>query len=453
MEKGDIYPHFNSSIFNAIMMAVLFSEKSRKLLFIESRNWSSGELKIFKSLISAYYSGKGNIQKILSQINPDVFLMKMLFDENEQKEILKKLKTPIKSLKWNNFFLINLYRALGIKCMSVAYLKDGSCYLDFDKSLKWEMIVEMGELKPRISQSNEKPLENPDVIILYHSDLNNSIEIMKRTGIKVSSGDFRDSFGDYKDEITFNRESYVLDSVLLNTSTVGLNDDGKKVFNSWKLSDYKLSVPCSLKSFNWDVKKPERFCFNPNECELDLLEDVDDIDELCFNFGEGERTLIYIRKNKLNELDDEELSKLKKKKEVLTYPNIREKIAEIKLMDEETLIRQINEISQKESVKMSDRYDKKNLERMYLELFLNKNSLKLPRDLQTVFQMNSKNNEYLPKEETKKLPEIVEEDITTGGSITKEYLLQELRKNPKNNRLSGLNKSALMTIYKNQLNN
>jgi len=93
MEKGDIYPHFNSSIFNAIMMAVLFSEKSRKLLFIESRNWSSGELKIFKSLISAYYSGKGNIQKILSQINPDVFLMKMLFDENEQKETLKIIES------------------------------------------------------------------------------------------------------------------------------------------------------------------------------------------------------------------------------------------------------------------------------------------------------------------------------------------------------------------------
>jgi hypothetical protein len=264
--------------------------------------------------------------------------------------------------------------------------------------------------------------------------------------------DFKMNSGD--ERIEFNGETYVLDSAVLNTSTVGITDDNtKKVFNSWKLSNYQVSLPCSLKTYEWDVRKDETFCFNPNECEMDLMRDIDDISELCFNFGKGLRTLVYIRETRVSDID---LNVFKKKKEILLYPNIQEKIDEIKTMEPSQLITAINELSPSKEIitpTETNKYSKQNLQKHYLELFLEQNSIKKPEPLNELI----KPNPYLPKEnyEVPDIPPEIPEEVLPlensklGGynNLSREKLLDILKRNPKNRGLSSLSKDALMKIY------
>ncbi len=458
-QQKDIYPHFNSSLFNVIMMTIFYSQNSRRLLLSQKDNID----KIYKSLVNAYYSGKGNIQKILSQINPDEILIKSLFKtDEERKKFFKEnqIKSSIKFFIWNILFLRKLYEFMGINCMSMAYIKDGSndkCLLNFDDIFKWDINSD-GSFKPSFLRTvNKSEISIPDVIIVYHSDLYNPIENLKDLPITINKS-FRMNTND--EVINFNGETYILDSVVLNSSTVGITDDNtKKVFNSWKLSNYDVSVPCSLKNYDWDVNRDEIFCFNPNECELDLMKDIDDISELCFNFGKGLRTLIYIRENKLKEVSDDVLNAFKTKKEIFQYPNIQEIIDRIKQMKKDDLIRAINELSlPKEQITQTDtdKYSEQNLQKRYLQIFLEKNSTKLSKPLNELI----KPNPYLPKEEIQEIqeipPEIPEEElIKTGGknNLPKKSLLNILKRNPKNKGLSSLNKDALMRIYLSNLRN
>lgn len=463
-ETKDLYPHFNSSLFNAMMMAIFYSQNSRRLLLSQKDKLE----KIYKSLINAYYTGKGNIQKILSQINPDEILMKILFETPEkQKELLKivsKLNqssksSPINFFIWDILFLRKFYKYLGINCMSMAYIKNSSndkCLLNFDDIFNWNIETD-GSFKPTIKKEFKKyELSNPDVFIVYHSDLFKSIENLKDMSINEYKG-FKMNSGD--ERIEFNGETYVLDSAVLNTSTVGITDNNiKKVFNNWKLSNYQVSLPCSLKTYDWNVKKDKTFCFNPNECEMDLMRDIDDISELCFNFGKGLRTLVYIRENKLKEVSEDEINSFKKKKEILLYPNIKEKIDEIKTMEPSQLIRAINELSPNDQITPTEtnKYSKQNLQKRYLELFLEQKSIKKPEPLNALI----KPNPYLPKEEDEVPeipPEIPEEQLIEklGGynNLSREKLLDILKRNPKNKGLSSLSKDALMKIYLNNSRN
>ena len=451
-ETKDLYPHFNSSLFNAMMMAIFYSQNSRKLLLSQKDKLE----KIYKSLINAYYTGKGNIQKILSQINPDEILMKILFENDKERrkiiEKIKELSLQIKFFIWDILFLRKFYKYLGINCMSMAYIKDISndkCLLNFDDIFNWNIETD-GSFKPTIKKELKKyELSTPDVIIVYHSDLYKSIENLKDISINKYK-DFKMNSGD--ERIEFNGETYVLDSAVLNNSTVGITDDNiKKVFNNWKLSNYQVSLPCSLKTYEWDVRKDETFCFNPNECEMDLMKDIDDIGELCFNFGKGFRTLVYIRENKLKEISEDEINSFKKKKEILLYPNIQEKINEIKTMEPSQLITAINELSPNDQITPTEtnKYSKQNLQKRYLELFLEQNSIRKPEPLNELI----KPNPYLPKENDEIPNEIPEEvppeNSKLGGynNLSREKLLDILKRNPKNRGLSSLSKDALMKIY------
>jgi len=467
-ENKDIFPHFNSSLFNTIMMAIFFSQNSRRLLLSESSKLN----KIFNSLVNAYYSGKGNIQKILSQISPDEILMKILFEtDKERQQILKRISSINQSSKtsssinffiWDILFLRKFYEFLGINCMSMAYIKGSSndkCLLNFDDIFKWD-IKENGSFEPILKVPENSEVSTPDVIIVYHSDLYNPIGNLKRLSRNEFKG-FRMNTND--ERIDFNGETYVLDSVVLNSSTVGITDENtKKVFNSWKLNNYQLSVPCSLKTYDWDVRKDETFCFNPYECELDLMRDIDDISDLCFNFGKGLRTLIYIRENKLKEVSDELLKRFKTKKEILQYPNIQIKIEEIKQMNKDDLISAINELSPKEQITPTDtdKYNKQNLQKRYLEIFLEKNSTKLSKPINELILPNQYLLKDIPKENIQEPPKIQEDDeikemSKTGGNyhLSRKKLLQILKRNPKNKGLSSLNKDALLNIYSNNLRN
>jgi hypothetical protein len=117
-----------------------------------------------------------------------------------------------------------------------------------------------------------------------------------------------------KEEILYNNNEYILDSVLLsnyndnlenNHQIVGVKCDNKKyVYNGWtsytndpamknKLNN--LKTPCDLMEFEWNIKNSKVFCLNDPMCKLDIV-DINH-NNLCFSFSKGERFLVYVKKN------------------------------------------------------------------------------------------------------------------------------------------------------------
>jgi hypothetical protein len=51
-------------------------------------------------------------------------------------------------------------------------------------------------------------------------------------------------------------------------------------------------IPCSLIKHDWEINnKDDCFCLNPIQCKLDKI----NIKDLCFSFGKGYRTLIFVK--------------------------------------------------------------------------------------------------------------------------------------------------------------
>jgi hypothetical protein len=63
------------------------------------------------------------------------------------------------------------------------------------------------------------------------------------------------------------------------------------------------NIPCELQQHDWNVKEGDGFCLNTKECSLDIFKQrKPDEPRLCFNFSEGNRILIYVRKDAKSKL-------------------------------------------------------------------------------------------------------------------------------------------------------
>lgn len=149
---------------------------------------------------------------------------------------------------------------------------------------------------------------NPDVIILFHKDLEYVITEtildldFKKNEIDNSLYNF-DELDNYKNEITFNDKIYTLNSCIIcnfNTSDInhfilGMTCDNKRfVYNGL----IKSSVfPCKLIEYDWDLQKIHKdFELNRDNCSLNF-ENLKS--NLKFNFEKGNRILIYVKNTKL----------------------------------------------------------------------------------------------------------------------------------------------------------
>jgi hypothetical protein len=154
--------------------------------------------------------------------------------------------------------------------------------------------------------------KNPDVLIVFDDELNKSIKnnyidpfvtTIENSGVDKIKTFIESVFvsnNKYNikedEDITLNGEDYILDSILLrfgDKSIVGFKCNGEKyVYNNFSSS---TESPCSVIKFDWKYNKGN-YCYNPDKCELEY----DNIEELCFDFNKGDKTLIYIKKGKVN---------------------------------------------------------------------------------------------------------------------------------------------------------
>jgi hypothetical protein len=111
-----------------------------------------------------------------------------------------------------------------------------------------------------------------------------------------------------KEEITYNGVGYILDSVyLVNANETDLNHaiigmtckkrkfvfNGEPVYNGEPVN--KRNFPCVLMRHNWNILQDRDFYLWDNDCELH--DKPKRANENRYNFSEGKRRFIYVRKN------------------------------------------------------------------------------------------------------------------------------------------------------------
>ena len=341
--------------FNSILMALLYSDESRKLLLKKSKKWNKKieVLNTIKYILQNKYLRTDKIFKdyeYFDKIRPE-FILKELYKYSNKKFIINPdiNKYGYKSA----LYIRKIYKLLGVKVL----------YLDLDfktKKLYYSRfnnveIVSLNNTRT-ISLYNKiknfskiiKYFKNPDVIIInikekiddtyypsWYKINDNNIFNNKYNDIK--------NFSTLNNEVNNNKDIYVQDSILLANynlnvgghSIAGITCKGDKyVYNGWtrttidpniksnlKLKDKivketdtsypknfpaeeffgkkNIEIPCELMKYDWNVIKNKEFCLNPKKCILDEM----NINDLCFSFNKGDRELIYVKKNKDHKLN------------------------------------------------------------------------------------------------------------------------------------------------------
>ena len=352
-------PQFGGTCwFNSILMASLYSEKSRKLILEISKRWdiNNGFLMIIRAILLKYYKKSIETTKYFNKLKPELLLFKMLnsFGDIKLKEEFKKKlrRNGYEDLGWFDDYVTNFYKFLGVNVLDITFLKNKNLYLlDFTKHLKYKSndqglyysYVDENVLFSNTEQQEKQQIKHildkiPDVLIFYHSDfggetteniekLYDYYSSINRNAAKthdlkehdISPGDI----SSYKETITFGGYKYKLDSCLLGNydisqpnqqgkpipghAIVGISCKNKKfVYNGWNTQTTdlaagenfvaKTSEACSLMEYDWDVKKDDSFCLNSVLCKLDFFKEKHNR-ELCFSFNRGKRILVYIREN------------------------------------------------------------------------------------------------------------------------------------------------------------
>jgi hypothetical protein len=385
-------PQFGGTCwFNAILMVVLYSQNSRKILFDVIDGWDSKNkfLMICKKILLNHYFSSYEASVFFNKFKPEVILFYMLkyHSDNEVKKNFKKL---IKDYGYNNlafygFYIHNVYKNLGVKCLDISYLKkDDKFLINFYKNLhfdstentlqlttdKLDFIIEDNEIK-RIKD------DMPDIIIFNHSDLSSSFSIMVEkcfNEIKEDDIYIRDVYdADYQDvmieglkecnnTIMINNNKYHLEACLLDSyNTInpinnsfhlvaGLTCNDKRfIYNGWSKTKTEeenvyygddIEIACPLKKLNWNLHNKRQFCFKPKNCEVKNAKNG----AYCFSFANIKNgTLIYIR--------DDIIKRKKNNKELYNsslslksdFELIVKDIHDIKLLSNEELIKQLNQ--------------------------------------------------------------------------------------------------------------
>jgi len=359
-------PQFGGTCwFNAILMAVLYSQNSRKILLNICDTWDTKNkfLMICREILLKYYKYSREAVVFFNKFKPEVILFHMLNNFKDER-IKRKIKKAIREKGYdeiggNTHYITNVYKNLGVKCLDITYLKDSNKYLiNLYKFFKYLMIAENGDFyiddETIKSLKRSKEIEEikeilygdgPDVLIFHSSDVYNSIiescyKDVKKCNVRLghvynaSNKEYGileniDGLKEHRDIITFNERKYKLESCLLSSyntndssssirhAAVGLQcNNFKYVYNGWdtketylekeKFIDEDIYIACNLIPYPWDLNYDDEICFTQKSC--DLVKDKKD--DCIFNFYRSKnKTLVYIRVNDEQPIENKDSEK------------------------------------------------------------------------------------------------------------------------------------------------
>lgn len=328
--------------FNVILMALLYSQNSRKLLLYNNnfKQQKSAVFKIFYDILYKNYISPEKAKRYFNVMRPENILYHLISDK-------KLLNTMVKKGWSHNLYIGRFINYIGKKYILFDYYNN-NFYCGITDNI--EEIFHNGNLtkvlnilaiKPyinKIKNINGKIALNPDYLIVNLWDnlandkdtffinkyIKQSINSLGDTHALKNMG-IKNTLNSFANIITFNGDKYILDSCLLanynkdanvgSHAIAGITCKKKRyVYNGWmratvdpakkNLLFKSDSLPCELIKYDWDIHINNAFCLNPVLCKLDIF-DKSPKKNLCFSFNKGKRTLIYVKMNsKYKSLDE-----------------------------------------------------------------------------------------------------------------------------------------------------
>lgn len=329
--------------FNAILMAVLYSQHSRNIIYQQSKHWDK-RIQLFRLLqhvLKYKYIKTKNPEKdykFFEQMSPEK-LLKIL-----SKKHSKYLPATFEHGYVTTLFISKLYKILGVDCL-MFYLLDKKLYYDLANHTENIDATATGisyTFKYKSEQFIKSKLntrKNPRVIIINADQRKTKLDTMKQhyqINPQYEIKNPHESIIELESTIMYNGEEYVLDSILLQNWNTSANIPGhsiagitckneRYVFNGWTRytadrtlifnnmhadhrdnEDQALEmqrIPCEFMQYDWNQQKDKEFCISKKRCALDKAS-IQDLDtRMCFSFSRGSRNLIYIKKSALTDLD------------------------------------------------------------------------------------------------------------------------------------------------------
>ena len=338
----------NSNVcwFNAIIMALLYSQHSRNVLLNGKNSLSERKDKISKILHQILtrqfikneyeedYFKYMRIEKILKYLelfpnkeSLDIVLQRGYNSSLPIHKFINKLGKTSLNL---NVYRGELYGNLNLLFENIDIFKKA----ENTQAKALEIQQEILKQVKTITASNFT--NNPDYIVvntidheipinkqsLYNSLFIETISLLKRNRLiqTISLNTYEIStlgIRTLEDKILYNGDTYILDSCILGNfnkvGTVGHAISGitcnnnRYVYNGTFRHRGTLANPhvitkraqCDLMKFDWNIRTENKFCLNPRICDIYLTEEIP-ADNLCFSFDKGARTMIYVKQNSLN---------------------------------------------------------------------------------------------------------------------------------------------------------
>jgi hypothetical protein len=297
--------------FNAILMCILYSQYSRKLLLNNNpfkKKKDKLSIVLNEILLKNYIQHK-KVAEYFSIIRPETILNLIISNKEDVEKI---------TIGGGVF-----YRFLPI---FITYINKSYLMLDLKNKKIYTSVFEKLNNRYEKTTINYKPFkfeETPDYIFV------NVLDNVDDT----SHGDFILFYGnnpsynlntytknytglvELQNEIMFNGNLYTLDSTILNNynskiinkthSIAGITcKNNRYVYNGWIRSSIKdvngdnkygkTPLPCELMNYNWNINDKKKICIKPSLCGLDIMKNTP-IDRLCFSFNKGTRTVIYVK--------------------------------------------------------------------------------------------------------------------------------------------------------------
>jgi hypothetical protein len=313
--------------FMATFVAMFYSQRNRKVLLKASKHWNKQDalFTLLKHVLDDKYLMSENEQEDYEKFSDNTFgnILTLLFEKNAKAfPYNPELNTGF----YSDVYICKLYNLLGVDCEMFDYI--GKSILAYSyHNVGYNDI--MG-----YTYNEDKKVYDISTIVSFNSITDTyytreksypTILIIRRVGrdrfilgniISSYKSEMYDELTSMRDEIIYNGNKYILDSVLLTNYNVGNNNHViagitckgiKYVYNGWARTsmdpamasqEITRNIPCELQQHDWNVKEGDGFCLNTKECSLDIFKQrKPDEPRHCFNFSEGNRKLIYVRKD------------------------------------------------------------------------------------------------------------------------------------------------------------
>jgi len=310
---------YNTNIcwFMSNIVSIFYSQRSRSIVMNRSYLWDTkgSVYSLFKKVLYDRYLTVGHLRQSdeYNDFKEDIFfdMLRILHQMDNKKFLYNHNK--YKNVGFLEYYYIGkLYTLLGIDYKMFDFDQSSMLfsYSTFNKEYEDLVSIKLVSEETGIWICEDDGIDidvykddglAPNILIINVSPTN--VIHQFRNNI-IDDMEIRPNLTTMADEIEYNGYVYILDSVVLmnfnnvppmNHVIVGMTCKKKKyIYNGLPYMGNR-GHPCHLIKHDWNIRSDKNFYLSDNDC---VMHDIPkQFNERCFNFSEGRRMLIYVRKN------------------------------------------------------------------------------------------------------------------------------------------------------------